>query len=130
MVKGKDGLNMVSMELTDRKNINSNYDLFVKDLVGPRRKAKENDHILTQDDYFRKYRTAVLLSWFFTNGLIIVAFTNVKLSRLIYSWFGVSEDDSYHPYLRVIHYFCLISSCYFIPWLLFQVLDFWDLSLI
>jgi chitin synthase len=105
MVKGKDGLNMVSMELADRKNINANYNLFLKDLAGPRQKVNEQtNQNLTQDDYFRKYRTAVLLSWFFTNGLIIVAFTNRKLSTLIYGWFGVSEDESFHPYLRVIYF--------------------------
>lgn len=117
---------MVSMELTDRKNINSNYDLFVKDLVGPRRKVIEPDQILTQDDYYRKYRTAVLLSWFFTNGLIIVAFTNVKLSSLIYNWFGVSEDESYHPYLRLLFYtLAVISSIRFlgsITYIVFYVL--------
>jgi chitin synthase len=115
MVKGKDGLNMVSMELTDRKNINTNYENFVTDLVGPRPKAVQPGPKLTQDDYFRKYRTTLLLSWFFTNGLIIVAFTNVKLSRLIYNWFGVSEDESFHPYLRFLFYtVAVISSIRFL----------------
>ena len=91
------------MEITDRKNINANYDLFVKDLVGPRRKVQDiPDPKTAQDDYFRKFRTVVLLSWFFTNGLIIVAFTNPHLSSLIYNLVGISDQDSFHPYLRVI----------------------------
>ena len=101
---------MVSMELTDRKNINANYEQFVKDLVGPRAKVIQTGQKLTQDDYFRKYRTTVLLSWFFSNGLIIIAFTNAQLSKLIYKWLGVSEDDSYHPYLRFLFYTLAVIS--------------------
>lgn len=105
-VKGKDGKIMVSVEVpTDRKDINANYEVFVRELQTARPKEDSTPDAKTkQEDYFRNFRTYTVLLWFFSNALIIVALTNPVISGFLYESLGLDSKANFNPYLRFIFY--------------------------
>ena len=90
---------------TDRKDINSNYDIFVREIQAPRPKASSTPDAKTkQDDYFRSFRTNVVLFWFFCNAILIVALTNEKLVAEINKQAKIDINGESNPYLKFIFY--------------------------
>jgi chitin synthase len=106
VVKGKDGKATVSMDIpTDRKDINANYDVFVRELQTPRPKASSTPDAKTrQDDYFRSFRTNIVLFWFLCNGLLIVALTNEQLVEAIGNNTKLKLSGESNAYLKFIFY--------------------------
>jgi chitin synthase len=105
-VKGKDGKVTVSLDIpTDRKNINANYEIFVRELQTPRPKATSTPDAKTkQDDYFRSFRTNVVLFWFLCNGILIVALTNDTIVSAITKQFQFDISGESNPYLKGMFY--------------------------
>ncbi|KAJ1564880.1 Chitin synthase, class 2, partial [Cladochytrium tenue] len=60
----------------------------------------KRDAATKQLDYFRGFRTGLILAWVLSNLLLVVALTNSTISEWIYERLGASSDDSVNPYLR------------------------------
>jgi chitin synthase len=106
---GKDGKQTVEVEMiTDLRDINSNYERFIKNLAEPRPNEKKKRDAQTKlEDYFRSFRTKVVLSWVFTNSLVIIVLSNEFLLQTIRKPFLVTQtaDGSPppgNPFLQVI----------------------------
>ena len=91
---------------------NNSYENFLKSIVIQKTNnalGQSTGNILDKDDYFKSYRTKVLLAWIITNTCIIFLITNYNISRYIYSWFGVNQDNlGFNPYLTLLFY-CMAS---------------------
>ena len=105
-VKGKDGQVTVSLDIpTDRKDINGNYEVFVRELQTPRSKAiSAPDAKTKQEDYFRSFRTNVVLFWFLCNAVLIVALTNEQSINAINEAFRLDLSGRSNPYLKIMFY--------------------------
>jgi chitin synthase len=106
VVKGKDGKATVSLDIpTERKDINANYDIFVREIQAPRPKASSTPDAKTkQDDYFRSFRTNVVLFWFFCNAILIVALTNQLFVAELNKRTRIDVDGQSNTYLKFIFY--------------------------
>ncbi len=70
--------------ITDRQDINNNYEKFIRNLAEPRpNEAKKRDAKTKMEDYFKNFRTRVVLAWIFTNAVVIVALSNQAVSDAI-----------------------------------------------
>jgi chitin synthase len=105
---GKDGQQTVEVEMiTDLRDINTNYEKFIKNLAEPRpNEKKKRDAQTKMEDYFRNFRTKVVLSWVFSNSLVIIVLSNEFLLQAIRRPFlvTVSADGSAppgNPFLQV-----------------------------
>ncbi|KAJ3011050.1 Chitin synthase, class 2 [Thoreauomyces humboldtii] len=127
--KAKDGTHMVSVEVpTERTDINASYDKFLANLREPRTKEKQKRDVKTkQEDSFKQYRTNLLLSWMFSNALVIIILTNEKMQKILYTSFGKSgtngqDDGQFNPFLRFTFYSVMaISAFRFIGCVLYLV---------
>ncbi|KAI9093812.1 chitin synthase-domain-containing protein [Phlyctochytrium arcticum] len=105
--KGKDGAQVVSVEVpTERNDINANYDKFLASLGQPRPKGDtKRDAKTKQEDYFRQFRTSVLLWWMFTNAAVVVILTNDALSEQMFTKLGIDGNNGqFNPFLKFTFY--------------------------
>ncbi|KAJ3327799.1 Chitin synthase, class 2 [Blyttiomyces sp. JEL0837] len=104
--KGKDGKDVLEIEVpTDRNDINAGFEKHVQALKAPRpEEKKKRDAKTKQEDYFRTFRTNVILAWIFMNGLLIVALTNDYVRNRIYSQFQFHPTGDINPYLKFVFY--------------------------
>jgi chitin synthase len=107
--KDKDGNQTVEVEMiTDLNDINRNYEGFIRRLGGPKPSEKtKRDAKTKMEDYFKTFRTRVVLLWVFTNAIIILIVTNDSLLGDIRRLFLISqaEDGSLppgNPFLQVL----------------------------
>jgi chitin synthase len=125
-----DGKDTVEVEmLTDVRDININYEKFIKSLSKDRPKEdKKPDADTKMQDYFRNFRTKVVLSWIFSNAIVIIVMTNDELVKIIRQPFIISrargeEPPPGNPYLQFIFWSVfLLSSIRFIGTTLYLVL--------
>ncbi|KAI8997956.1 chitin synthase-domain-containing protein [Gaertneriomyces semiglobifer] len=112
--KTKDGKQIVAVEVpTDRNDINANYSTFVSRLQQPRPKDKSSRDAKTKtEDKFRQYRTNLLLSWMFSNALVVIVLTSEVMSTYLFTKLGVDENDGqFNPFLKFTFYSVLGISC-------------------
>jgi len=111
-VVNKNGKDMVSVALpSDRRDINSNYDFFFKELKTPDSDPPSVDEKTLQEDYFRSFRTYTVLLWFFSNAIVIVALTNESIYSFVFKQqLPVNEGGEFNPYLRFLFYFVALIS--------------------
>lgn len=70
--------------ITERKDINHNYEKFIRDLAAQRpSENKKRDAKTKMEDYFKTFRTRVVLSWLFSNAVVIVALSNPTVRAYI-----------------------------------------------
>ncbi|KAI8384634.1 chitin synthase 1 [Radiomyces spectabilis] len=90
--KDKDGGHSVEVELpTEQKDLNEQYEeacLELKKIVVP--EASHRDAKTKQEDYYRAFRTRLVLAWVFTNLALVAVITNGQ----IFQWFGTYEQRS------------------------------------
>ena len=81
VAKKVDGKETVEVEMiTDLRDINNNYEKFIRNLAEPRpAENKKRDAKTKMEDYFKNFRTRVVLSWLFSNLLVIVALSNTAV---------------------------------------------------
>ncbi|KAI8929496.1 chitin synthase-domain-containing protein [Entophlyctis helioformis] len=113
VTKGKDGKDVVEVEvLTDHNDINANYENFIRNLRQPRPTEKAvRDQKTKQEDYFRNFRTRVVLFWMLSNAAVIILFTNfAELAQQVFKQFNVQESKAFNPYLKFIFYSVLVLT--------------------
>lgn len=129
-----DGPSVVEMEMPTQDSADSNraYEDMMNSLKREEKKEKQKRDAKTKtDDYFRLYRTRIVLFWLFCNLVIVFVFTNPIVSKLI-----VSSDQSgaNHPYLTFIFWSVtalaavrLVGCIFFLmEWVLDFVSDVWS----
>ncbi|KAJ1535719.1 Chitin synthase, class 2, partial [Nowakowskiella sp. JEL0078] len=100
-VKNKDGQIQVEFEIpTDKNDINNNYEKFLKDLKSPRpAEKKKRDAKTKQEDYFKSFRTKVVLSWFVSNLALIALFSSQTALTVWSTFLHVDLTSTFNPYL-------------------------------
>ena len=97
--KGKDGQQTVEVEMiTDLRDINTNYEKFIKNLAEPRpNEKKKRDSQTKMEDYFKNFRTNVVLSWIFSNSLVVIVMSNDFLLQKIRQPFLITKTADGSP---------------------------------
>ncbi|TPX47489.1 chitin synthase [Synchytrium endobioticum] len=103
-VEAKKGTNEVEVEVvTEKDDLEANYEAFLLDLRNsPLDMAKKVEEASAQSDYYRSYRTNLLLSWIFTNFLLVVLMTTPECNTFILSKLGIVRTTNFNPYLSFI----------------------------
>ncbi|KAJ3160813.1 Chitin synthase, class 2 [Geranomyces michiganensis] len=116
--KSKDGVHTVSVEIpTERTDINASYDKFLAALRQPRPDEKQHRDAKTkQEDSFKNYRTNLLLSWMFSNALVVIVLTNPALRSSLFTSIGVGTSKGHsNPFLAFTFFSVLgISAVRFV----------------
>ncbi|KAJ3006591.1 Chitin synthase, class 2 [Thoreauomyces humboldtii] len=127
---GKDGKHVVHVEIpTERTDINASYDKFLTNLRQPRPSEKQKRDVKTkQEDTFKQYRTNLLLSWMFSNALVVILLTNQAFNAILFTSLGVQSGTNgqaqgqFNPFLKFTFYSVMaISSFRFIGCVLYLV---------
>ncbi|KAI8901033.1 chitin synthase-domain-containing protein [Globomyces pollinis-pini] len=127
-VKGKDGKETVEVEMiTEKSDIDKNYEKFISSLSQPRPLEKSSRDAQTKmEDYFKSFRTRVVLSWVFSNGLVVIAMTSQQVRDAIQKPFllsGTTAETAGNPFLSFIFYSVLaLSTVRFIGSTLYLIL--------
>ncbi|KAJ3128061.1 Chitin synthase, class 2 [Nowakowskiella sp. JEL0407] len=101
--KNKDGKMEVDFEIpTDKNDINNNYEKFLKDLKAPRPAIRAHrDSKTKQEDYFKAFRTRVVLMWFISNLALIALFSSDTALEIWDRVLNVDLKGPFNPYLKV-----------------------------
>lgn len=99
----KNGTQTVRVEVpTEKEDINSKYDEFLRELAVPEvKKASHRDAKTKQEDYYKLFRTRLVLTWMFSNALLVI----VMSSDAFLQWVtnnNPNKQRSYNPYLTFI----------------------------
>ncbi|CAJ0925374.1 8061_t:CDS:2 [Entrophospora sp. SA101] len=102
IVAGKDGKKLMQVEVPhEREDINANYDSLVKDLRVKVKEVKQRrDAATKKEDYYKLFRTNLVLSWMFSNAFLVVFFTSATWNNYIRD--KSNANVSYNPYLTGI----------------------------
>ncbi|KAJ3293691.1 Chitin synthase, class 1 [Borealophlyctis nickersoniae] len=120
--KTAEGKQIVEVEMpVDEEDIDAAYAKFAHDLEHNRTNKPEDKQTVSaqtaQEDYFKEFRTRVVLMWVASNALLIVIFTNKD-------WFGKKGPESVNPYLTFLFWSVaflafvrfLASTIYIVQW--------------
>ncbi|KAI8922159.1 chitin synthase-domain-containing protein [Powellomyces hirtus] len=129
-VKAKDSTQAevtVDLPQDDQDILNANYAQTLETLVRrPEKTRSGRDRQTKIDDYFRLYRTRVVLSWIISNVLIIVVFTTDAITNTLYANVEGLGKGKVNPYLTFIFWSVTAlsavrfvgSSWYLVTWLM------------
>ncbi|CAG8725557.1 36774_t:CDS:2, partial [Racocetra persica] len=97
-VTGKDGKQVFKVEIpTERADINAAYDKITSELkVKVHEERQHRDSSTKKDDYYKLFRTNLVLTWMFSNGFLILFFTSNTWQRYINT---IYPGGAYNPYL-------------------------------
>nr|CAG8579577.1 6544_t:CDS:2 [Entrophospora candida] len=100
-VAGKDGKKLLQVEVpTERKDINAAYDHLIGDLkVKVREEKQHRDAATKKEDFYKLFRTNLVLVWMFTNGSLIVFFTSNTWKNYVAE---KNINGAYNPYLTFV----------------------------
>jgi chitin synthase len=120
--KGKDGKQVVEVEFpSDQTEINQNYERFIRHLAEPRPDAQmSRDAKTKQEDYFKNFRTRVVLMWMASNAIVVGAVTNETVLQRLQTLFSITPNNAgagINPFLAVSH---LTSSSFTLFYLCLQ----------
>jgi len=92
---------MLKVEVpTERKDINAAYDHLLGDLkVKVREEKQRRDAATKKEDFYKLFRTNLVLVWMFTNGSLIVFFTSNTWKNYVAE---KSVNGAYNPYLTFV----------------------------
>ncbi|CAG8515161.1 12896_t:CDS:2 [Dentiscutata heterogama] len=101
-VPGKDGKQMMKVEmLHEPEDINRAYENLVKDLrIKVHEEKKHRDAATKKEDYYRMFRTNLVLAWMFSNALLVVFFTSDTWNNFFMS--KSTGTVVFNPYLTFI----------------------------
>lgn len=88
----------VELEVNDKVDVNNAYDKMLSELkVKPALEVKKRDASTKREDYYKEFRTRLVLIWMFTNAALILGFTSSEWQR-----FTESKGSNFNPYLAFI----------------------------
>ncbi|RKP09671.1 glycosyltransferase family 2 protein [Thamnocephalis sphaerospora] len=97
-----DGKEVAEVALpTEKADINNAYDSLLQELaIKPKVVKEKRDAATKREDYYKMFRTRLVLAWMFSNALLIVIFT----SGAFKSWYNrrVEAGNQFNPYLSFI----------------------------
>src|SRR5690606_5984672 len=105
VVEGKEGgKQMVELEVpTEKEDINALYDEMLRDLaVRPAAVKQKRDAKTKKDDYYKLFRTRLVLTWMFSNALLIVWMTSDYWEDYVNRTWNKDSDIMFNPYLTMI----------------------------
>ncbi|KAI9009778.1 chitin synthase-domain-containing protein [Gaertneriomyces semiglobifer] len=112
----------VELPKDDQASLNAMYEGSMRTLFNRPEKTKAGrDRQTKLDDYFRLYRTRVVLLWLLSNAALIIVFTTSAITEKIQA-----ADNPVHPYLSFIFWSVAAlsavrfvgSTIYVVAWLL------------
>ncbi|KAF9999747.1 Chitin synthase, class 2 [Entomortierella chlamydospora] len=102
----KDGKEVIKLEKpSNREDIDAIYQLNMQELsVRPDAVKEKRDQKTKQEDYYKMFRTRLVLTWMFSNALLIIIMTNsfTTDTDADKKTSTVSSDEMFNPYLSVI----------------------------
>lgn len=127
---GADGKDVVEVEMiTDHKDINNNYEKFIRNLAEPRPSENKKESASAKAESWKaNFRTLVVLGWVFSNALVVVLLTNETVLDFIKGSIKEANGGRQlgNPFLQV---FLFINVVYFlecvypfwvpVPWIYF-----------
>ncbi|OZJ04329.1 hypothetical protein BZG36_02372 [Bifiguratus adelaidae] len=107
VVTNKQGAQIATVEVPVKKSdINANYEEYLRDLSRPEIKApSKRDKVTKQQDYYKLFRTNLILGWMFSNALLIIVLSSNSMMQWIATHISpvlASSAQSYNPYLTFI----------------------------
>ncbi|KAI8834321.1 glycosyltransferase family 2 protein [Chytridium lagenaria] len=107
------GISMATTDLPmNQTDIDAVYERFLKEFLDkPKQIKKLPDLKQAQEDFFRLFRTRVVVFWMASNALLILALTTPQIARHL----QVSETGSNNAYLNVLFWsICALSLIRFV----------------
>lgn len=87
---------------TERDDINAAYDEILQSLrVKEQKVAQHRDASTKKEDYYRNFRTNLVLAWMFSNAFLIVFFTSQTWLNYVAKHYS-HGDKSINPYLTFV----------------------------
>ena len=123
LASGKGGEKVVEFEMmTDHVDLNAKYDRLLQDLsVRPKEEKKSRDASTKREDYYRGFRTRLVLAWMFSNAALVICFTSDFTKQIWTS--KMKPGDDFNPYLTGIFWcVCFLSAFRFLGSVLYLVL--------
>ncbi|KAJ3100658.1 Chitin synthase, class 2 [Phlyctochytrium planicorne] len=103
-----------------KTDIDAIYEKYIKDMTDKPKPVskKKSDPRESQEDFFRLFRTRVVIFWMASNALLILALTTPQLA----SHLGISDSGSNNAYLNVMFWsICCLSLIRFIGVVVFLI---------
>ncbi|KAI9101724.1 chitin synthase-domain-containing protein [Phlyctochytrium arcticum] len=101
----------VDLPQDDMDTLNAQYEQNLQSLFKrPEKTYSGRDRQTKIDDYFRLYRTRVVLTWMLSNGLLIVIFTTNAITDKLYANIQDKGRGSVNPYLTFIFWSVTVLS--------------------
>ena len=104
--KTENGVETATVDLpTNQGDIDSNYDIFIKAVrptfasIEADKKAAKLKSSISQEDYFRSFRTRLVLFWIVSNAALVAILTTPEITRLLGIDFTTGD---FNPYLTFI----------------------------
>lgn len=117
--KGKDGEHHVEVEVpTEEKDLNEQWDeacLELKKVVEP--VHEKRDAKTKQEDYYKAFRTRLVLCWVISNMALVAVITNGQ----IFQWFGTYQERSTYYLGFILWSVAGLSAIRFIGSILYMV---------
>lgn len=102
----KDGVETVEMEVPhEKEDTNETYNRILRELaVRPEEKHEKRDATTKKEDYYKSFRTRLVLFWMFSNALLIIVFTLPDNMAFI------NFSNGVNPYLTFIFWSVAVLS--------------------
>ncbi|CAG8668619.1 13960_t:CDS:1, partial [Racocetra fulgida] len=82
LVTEEDDKTTIKINVIEEEDINAAYNNIIEELKNKGHEKKQHRNAFTKkDNYYRLFKTNLVLSWIFTNGLIIILFTSNTFSK-------------------------------------------------
>ena len=102
------GIQLATIHLpTSQRDIDETYEMFVRDIKAIHKVQAKNSG-RSQEDYFRSFRTRLLLFWILSNTLLIAVFTSDEFA--VYMNINSTEDPSFNLFLTIIFWSVAVMS--------------------
>ncbi|RKP14839.1 chitin synthase-domain-containing protein [Piptocephalis cylindrospora] len=86
---------------TARADINASYDRLLEELrVRPKTEKEHRSASVKREDYYRNFRTRLVLSWMFSNAALVIVFTSDLLKDAWQSKLNITGD--FNPFLTFV----------------------------
>ncbi|KAI8602167.1 glycosyltransferase family 2 protein [Dissophora ornata] len=103
----KDGKEVIKLEKpTNREDVDAIYNLNMQELsIRPEFIKEKRDKKTKQEDYYKMFRTRLVLTWMFTNAALIIAMTNsfsFQKDDATSTTTTATKNEMFNPYLSMI----------------------------